>query len=507
MDKFFDRGWVIKLSSITIAVMLFLMVNMENQAANQAGGGIPGITDGEQTLEDVPLNIYYDEENYILTDAPETVEVNLRGPQSGLTLAQVTQDQQEVFLNLENEEAGVHYERVQHRGFQPDLRVSIVPLTVRVTLEERQTASFPVEIELLNEDDVADGYTLGEPEAAPDTVSVTAAESVIEQIDSARAVVDAAGLSENFTDSAAVLLYDEAGSELEIETDPQEVEITVPISGASKEVPLRVSETGALTDGMSVDGISLNPDAVTIYGAESTLNDISFIELPDIDLSEIEGDTTIQTDIPVPEGVERVEPEETTVNIEISSEQAREFSNFPITVNGLDPSLTIEFSELAANEMTLRVEGSPELLEEAAPEDFTASIDLSGLETGGHTVPLELTGPEGADLPQQGAGIDVILFNGETEEDPPPEEDTAEEPEPENEENAGPNIENNITEENEENSENDTEALEEDAVNTTEENTEDPVNDEEEDSVETSEIQEDNNTETNEAENENDTEN
>lgn len=462
MDKFFDRSWVIKLSSITIAIMLFLMVNMENQAANQAGGGIPGVTDGEQIMEDVPLNIYYDEDNYVLTDAPETVEVNLRGPQSGLTLAQVTQDQQEVFVDLENQEAGVHYERVQHRGFQPDLRVSIVPLTVRVTLQERQSTAYPVEVELLNEDDVADGYSAGTPQVSPETVNVTAAEGVLEQVASARALADVAGYSENFTDSVPVLLYDEAGNEVEVEADPAEVEVTVPISSASKEVPLRVSSTGNLDDGLTVENIALNPDTVTVYGPENVLNDITFIDLPEINLNETESDSAFEVDIPLPDGVDQIDPDTAMVEVETtaSSADTREFSNFSIEIEGLDEDLSLEFAELTTNEMTLLVEGDADQLEELERSDFSASIDLSGLGTGSHTVPLELDGPSGVTLPQEGAGIDIILSNGdgEADTDDASDENAVNDPETEEEENTPEDAENNNEEDNIETNEQDSPA-------------------------------------------------
>ncbi len=108
LDKLFNKKWFIKVSSIVIAIMLFLMVNMDN-VANQPGG-LPGVTDGSRVLEEVDLQVYYDEENHVLTEAPEFVQVNLRGPQNVLTVAQVTQAQQELFIDLSDMEAGIHYE-------------------------------------------------------------------------------------------------------------------------------------------------------------------------------------------------------------------------------------------------------------------------------------------------------------------------------------------------------------------------------------------------------------
>ncbi|SDN85301.1 CdaR family protein [Alkalicoccus daliensis] len=422
MDKLFSKGWFIKLTSIVIAVMLFLMVNMENQAANQTGAGIPGITDGERVMEEVPLNIYYDEENYVLTEAPETVQVNMRGPQNVLTLAQVTQGQQEVFVDLEGEEAGVHYARVEHRGFQPDLRLSIVPLTVRVTLQERQTTSFPVDVELENEGDIAEGYTAGEPVVEPSTVDVTAAEGMVNQVAEARVTIDLAGHSEDFTESASVVLYDDAGNELDITADPPAVDVMVPVTSPNKEVPLRSSREGSLTEGVAIDSINLNPEAVTIYGPVDVLNEISFIDIADINLSEIEGDSRLEVEVPVPEGVERVEPEQVIIEIETTSEEERNFSDFPVDVEGLGNDYNIEFPDLTDNEFTLEVRGSAELLERLDRTDFTAFIDVEGLEPGEHSVPLEIEAPQNVRLPQQGMTFDIILSTDDSADNPDLEE-------------------------------------------------------------------------------------
>ncbi|MFC4737970.1 YbbR-like domain-containing protein [Bacillus daqingensis] len=410
MDRLFSKGWFIKLASIVIAIMLFLMVNMDTQP-QQAGAGlpIPGVTDGERVLEEVPLNVYYDDEQYVLTDAPETVQVVLRGPNSALTLGQATQGQQEIYIDLENEEAGTHYERIQHRGFPPDLRVSIVPLTVQVSLQERQTASYPVDIQILNEEELAEGYTIGEPEASPGTIDVTAASGMLEQVAQVRAAVDVSGRSESFTDTASVVLYDESGNELGINTDPPAVDVTVPITSPNKSVPLRLSRNGELADGLAIDSVSLDPEEVTIYGPVDVLNDISVIDLDELDLEELEGDTTLTVPVPVPDGVERVEPGEVTVEIDTTAEQEREFSSFSIDVESLPDDWTFHFPGNEDGTFTLRALGSTEQLDRISRDDLEASVDVDGLEEGTHMVPLAIGGPQNVRFPQNGSDVEITI--------------------------------------------------------------------------------------------------
>ncbi|PRO67158.1 CdaR family protein [Alkalicoccus urumqiensis] len=417
MDKLFNKSWFIKLASIVIAVLLFLMVNIENQQMNQAGG-IPGVTEGERVLEEVPLNIYYDEERFVLTDAPETVQVFLRGPQNVLTYSQVTQTQQEVFIDLRGREAGVHYERIQHSGFPNDVRVSIVPLTVDVTLQERMTSSVPVEVNLENEEDLAEGYMTGEPETEPSTVDITAAEGVLDQIAGASVNVDVSGREETFTESVEVVVYDSSGNALEAETNPPAVDVTVPITSPNKEVPLRIGRTGDPPEGTAISSITLEPPAVQVFGPVTELNELSVIDLEDVDLSELDGDTSYETTVPVPEGMEQVEPEEVTVNVDTTGEEEREYSGFPVTVTGVASGLDVEFPALVNGEIDLQIQAGQSVLDRVSRSDFEAVLDLTDYGAGAYNVPLEIRGPQDVRFPQQGMEVSVVLLNGEALNEP-----------------------------------------------------------------------------------------
>jgi YbbR domain-containing protein len=425
MDKLFNKGWFIKLISILIAVMLFLMVNVGNQP-NQAGG-IPGITDGSRVLEDVPLNVYYDEENYVLTEAPETVQVTMRGPQNVLTLSQITSGQQEVYVDLEEMEAGSHYERVQHRGFPSDLNISIAPMTVSLTLEERATASFPVEVNLEN---VEEGMDAGQPVVEPSSVTVTSGGETVEEIDSAQVTIDMSGRTEGFTETADVVLYDEAGNALDIVPEPGEVEVRVPLDSPHTEVPLQVNPPEETGSGRVISSVTLIPDTAVVYGAPDVLDGISSIEIEDINWSDMDGDTTVELEVPVPEGADRVEPGSVTmeVNTENGEASQREFSGFSIEVQGLASGLNAEFPTLENNQFTLELQGEEEVVESVSRSDIRAVVNLSGLSAGEHQAALQITGPSGIQFPQNGTELPVELTDGTRPSEEPEEEDD-EEPE------------------------------------------------------------------------------
>ncbi|UCZ53420.1 YbbR-like domain-containing protein [Bacillus shivajii] len=410
MDKWFSNPWVIKAVSVLIAVMLFLMVNMDNRNVNTQPGEIPGITDGSKVLEDVPLTILYDEDRYVVTDAPETVQVTLRGPQNILTVSQLARPQYEVFVDLRDKEAGDHYERVRHDGFPQDLSVSIVPMTVRVTMQEKQTVSFPVQIDLENQGELEEGYTIGTPTVNPSAVDVTAAQGIIEQIASVRTSVDVSGRNSPFQENGAVIVLDQNGNEIPVNTDPPAVEVTVPITSPNKEVPVNIEREGEVNEGLAIDSITANPDTVTIYGPVDVINDISFIDGISVDLGEITGDTTFEVDVPVPDGVERVEPETVIIEVETTEEETYEFSDVEIEIIGLSEGQNYTFLSPSEGLIDIVVMGSPNVLDRLERDDIQVFVNAEELEDGEHELPIEYRGPQNIRVEKGRTDVNFIVY-------------------------------------------------------------------------------------------------
>ncbi|AOM84291.1 CdaR family protein [Salisediminibacterium beveridgei] len=412
MDKLFEKKWFIKVSSITIAVLLFLMVNADTTTINT--GGIPGITDGSRVIEEAELNVYFDEENYVLAEAPETVQATLRGPQNVLTFSQVTEGQQEFYVDLTDHEPGVHYERVEHRGFPADLSISIVPMTVRIVIQEQQTASFPVDVDIVNEGLIAEGYVLGEPEIDPSTVDVRAGQGTIEQIAQAKAVIDVEAVNEDITGSFPVAFVDENGTELELTANPAAVDILIPITAPNKSVPVQAEREGSLADGMVIDSIDFSPSEVDVFGPVDVINDIDIINVAAIDLSTVDGSVVIEREVMVPEGVESVEPETIQVTINIEEESERVFDDFEIDVENASDEQEVTFVQPENGMFDLTIGGSETLLERLVRDDLQASIDVEGLEDGEHDLTVNFDGPQHIQFLDEGLTVAVEISNGQT---------------------------------------------------------------------------------------------
>lgn len=370
--------------------MLFTMVNIDDMT-NQSG--LLPTNQKTYTLEEVELTVLYNDEVYELIDYPEHVQVTLKGPQTSITLFQLARGSFEIVADLSDHGEGTHTVNVEHRGFPNDLSVTVDPQYVRVQLQEKQTVSIPVQVEFLNEGDVKEGYSLGTPIVSPVNVEVTAARDQVAELKHARAYIDVSEADETIEDAAPIQLFDENGNQLTLEVEPAVVDITVPVTSPNKTVPTRVTRVGDLPEGMSIDELEIEPEEVTIYGPLDVIDSINVISVGELDLSELEGSDTIEMEIALPSGVERISPEVATIHVSLAIEEEEEFEDIPIDLIGKGDDDDVIFVEDPEPTTAVIAKGAAELLERMTAEDIQAFIDVSQLSQGEHDVEIQINGP------------------------------------------------------------------------------------------------------------------
>ncbi|WP_059103183.1 CdaR family protein [Shouchella shacheensis] len=389
MDKLFNSRWFVRIMAFFIALMLFAAVNQENLGSPSL---LPPANDVSYTLEDVELEVHYNEDRYELIDQPETVRVQLEGSQVALAIFQASFSQSyEVFVDATEETEGEHAIAIQTRGFPSDLTVSVVPQVARIELQEKETRSLPVRVELMNTDGIEEGYTEGSPVVTPVNVDVTAGRDIVEQVAEAKVFVDMDGASETVDDEYPVRLFNELGDEMELSPEPAFVNVNVPVTSPNTLVPVRMMREGEMPDGLAIDEVTIEPSEVTVYGPADELEEVEFVESEPVSLEEIEESGDVDVPLTVPDEMERVEPEEVTASVSVEDEEERTFPNVPITITGEGSNENVTFSE--ASTVTVTAYGSSARLERMNPSDIQAYADVSEEDNGEADVPIEFNGP------------------------------------------------------------------------------------------------------------------
>lgn len=367
------------------------MVNLDN--INNQPGLLPTLSSSTHTVGEVPLTVYYDEENYSLIDQTETVQVTLTGSQTSIQMFQMMRPSYEVFVDVTAQEEGTHTLQVEHRGFRNDVTVAIVPEYARVVLQEKQTYSLPVTVELVNEEEVEEGYSVGTPIVTPVNVTVKAARDAVAEVATAKAYVNISEADGPVEDTVPVKLYDRNGNELSLETEPSIVEVKVPITSPNKTVPIKITREGELPDDLSLESLVVEPREVTIFGSAEVIDEIDVLEGIILELSELEDGEPVELEIPLPEGIEQVEPETILVTPTISEKVDREFEDISLEIVGESAGTTVSLASGEPSTITVLARGALSRLEELTREDIQVFIDVSQEGEGEHEVDVQVNGP------------------------------------------------------------------------------------------------------------------
>ncbi len=412
MDKFINNRWVMKIIALLMAFMLYMSVNIENTSTQQRTSTTPPPFSGSndvETVTDVPVESFYDRENLVVTGVPQSVAVTLEGPTATVKPAALQKDF-EVFADLSDLGIGTHQVTLQYRNLSERLNVTIEPAVASVTIHERISKDFPVDVDFINRGQMEEGYQTEQPIVKPNIVKVTGSRELIESIALVKARVDLKGVNESIEQQSRVTVYDREGNSLNVEVEPPVVDVNVPVTSPYKSVPLRINRKGSLGENLSITKVEAVPNEVTVYGPKSAIDKLEFIDNIDLDLTEITESTTIEVDVPVPDGVKRVVPEKIKVNVEVEKEEQKTFTNVPIQHIGLSEGLELEFIDPESGLMDLTVLGSPSVLENVNSSDMEMYVNVTDLNAGEHEVPLEINGPQNVswDLPKRNVKFRLI---------------------------------------------------------------------------------------------------
>ena len=142
MDKLFDSSWMLRLTALILSCLLFFYVQSEMDDGRESNESPQA-----DILTNVPLEVYYDDNNLLVTGLPETVDVKISGPMQIVLRTKLLKDFK-VFVDLNSLLIGEHRVTIQHENFSDKLDVSIEPSVINVVIEEKVTEEFRVDPEM-----------------------------------------------------------------------------------------------------------------------------------------------------------------------------------------------------------------------------------------------------------------------------------------------------------------------------------------------------------------------
>ncbi|MDQ0881093.1 YbbR-like domain-containing protein [Peribacillus sp. V2I11] len=453
MDKFTNSAWFMRIVAFALAALLFISINFEMESDKKSLGLSTAPEISTETIENVPVEVYYDRENLVVSGVPETVDVTLKGAKSLLINAKNQRDFK-VYVDLSDPAISMGDRTVTFKisELNEKLVATIDPEYAEVNVQERVTKEFSVEAEY-NNSLLEEGYTAGQPTVSPKTVKITGAKDAIEQISYVKANLEISkGLNETVNGKATVKALDRDLNKLDVTIEPSSVAVSLEVSIPTKTVSIAPKQTGKAKDGIRITSISVDPKEVTLFGSETSLEKIDGINLP-VNISKIDGDTELELDLNKPESVqkmslgkakvkirtEKVDVDEDEVNAEpvveeeepeteqkqeeqVVEEEAEEdepaavesktFNNIQIVPVGIQDD---QNAELESDVTSITLLGEADDLKKITKDDINLTVDVSNLDEGTHDVELAVTVPEGVEWELDSKTVSVTITQKDEE--------------------------------------------------------------------------------------------
>ncbi|MCR2823759.1 CdaR family protein [Lederbergia panacisoli] len=393
MDKFMENPWFIRIISMLLAILLFVTAN------DYFGGKKSGTTPNDMenantdTITNVPVEVYYDSENLVVSGIPQTVDVKIEGQRRFVEAAKRQRDFT-VYVDLSDKEIGKHRVSILYKDISDKLKVTIEPSTVDISLQEKVTKEFGVEAEF-NRSILAEGFEAERPEVEPKTVKITGAKDAIERISYVKATIDASGLiSDTIKQYAKLTVLDRELNKLDVMVEPETVLVTIPVTNPRKNVPIKINTTGTPPDDINIKTVSTVTPEVMIFGRTEILQNVDELEVT-VDVSDIHEDTEIEVPIKYPLGVNKITPDKIKVKILAEKKlEEKTIEDIKIENKGLSSDLKMELLSPASGKVSLKVTGEKGNVEKAVESEFHVFLNIDGLEAGDHEVDLVVDGLE-----------------------------------------------------------------------------------------------------------------
>ena len=389
----------LKVIAFIFAVFLwFIVVNFDNPV-------------GSGTFRDIPVQILNDD---IITSAGEVYQVE--GDRTVTVVVYATREVRQK-LTSDNIVATADIKQIDSTGRLVPIEVTIngfsgesvtaeaIPrnLTIQREKSGKKVMSLTVDTEGVK---LADGYILGDASVEPDQVTITGAESVLDQVDRAVAQVDEVeGVSEDSVLPASLVLYDANGNELnqtQMSNNLGEEGLSVSVEVMKvKGIPVVFDVEGSPAEGYKYSGCVSTPESVQVCGKSEDIDKISEIDVPAsvIDISGASEPIEMSVDITpyLPEGVELVDENSGNVKVTVKIEQegtlSVDFMVSSIRINNLAENLQVSYEPDA--EITFRFTGDEDLLDTLDISN-AVSVDLSDYDRPGtYDVPVKVNLPAG----------------------------------------------------------------------------------------------------------------
>lgn len=323
----FENVWIVRLTSLLVSILLFSYVYSENYGLSTTNRNDAISTLRSETISNLPIQINMDTDRYFISGLPETVMLNVSGPESVIVQTLSASDFNIVTEDLDLLGPGRHTVQLRVENLSEELTYQIVPSRINVQIEEKVTIESPIEV-VFDTNSVDDSYVAKDPILSRESVIVTGPTSTIDRIDRIYVRVPSENeLTSSINATLVVQVEDEARNKLNVVVEPQEIDVEIPIEPYEKTVPIRLVQKGTPVSGRTYELSLAGTENVTLTGNQKLLADVNEV-VAEVDISNIRTTSVVTANV-VPLDImgTEVTPNQVEVNVTVKTTETEATSD------------------------------------------------------------------------------------------------------------------------------------------------------------------------------------
>ncbi|MCL6563691.1 MAG: hypothetical protein K6U87_11845 [Firmicutes bacterium] len=308
MDRLFENDTLLKILAVLVAIALWVQVSSTNvRDANRPFGPI--------ALEWTPPPV----KNLSVTALqPNSVEVQIKGPPQ--VVANATAHEIAAWVDLSHvRQPGTYSLPVVASVPSGTSLVSITPNQVMVTVDQIESRTFPVELQVTGV--VPSQYEVTSITLSTKSAVVTGPLGALNQVQRVTAVIPVTGHTSSFEEQAFLQPLNQKGATVShVEVNPPMITADVKIIPKPPEatVGVVVQLTGRPANGYHVTGITVSPGKITITGTKESLAGVTSVNTQPVNIQGATATVTKMVAIQFPPGVSAIGPSEVTATVTIA---------------------------------------------------------------------------------------------------------------------------------------------------------------------------------------------
>ena len=390
IDKLLNRQKFLIFLSLVLAVVFFLFI--DNKV-------ILLVQNNAEVIQNVPVEVKYNEEAYIVEGVPSTVDITITGRKSDIYLSKQL-GEFKVLLDLSKYSASdaPHKAYFTYSKNIDNITYKLDPSYVSVTIKNKVSSVSSVSYELINQDKLDSKLSVKSVTLSKNEVVVKGSQTALDKIAWIKALVDLSNtdLTEAGSydiDNVLLVAYDNQGKILNnVEIVPSTLGATVVLDSYSTSVPIVVKTTGKLITGKSIASILINNQSdysVTVYGSEAELSELKSIPVTiNVDGLGTDNAKTFKYTLTKPNGVRYMSASTVTISLTFGTEEQK-----TIEINNINPTNlgnSLKANMISNDKVSVICKGVSSVIESIDASAINAYVDLTGLGVGDHEVEVKI---------------------------------------------------------------------------------------------------------------------